>query len=345
MHALATSGGKVAHCIVHCKGPVTQLIISRRGQTKRLWSSIGAVSCASALVVLATLTSAGAQISTSDSGTANLFSETAPIGPFRGAVNVTWISESKASGTRTALEHGAVVQFWDEERRSYHEVSLTERVGCPRVPSVHSDGVDVVFERHDGVRALISVPWRDEAYPLFWLTATHSEYSLDQMRSDHPKGMHADLVPVVSDDQDGDNYWLKLSMKGQTRWYGLHGRPGLGLEAVDATALTVDEERASEDDMYGSPLFGFDGTDGRHYAFHIKANYDTGCPLQNGYVVDGVSGTVVTCGHSWGAGVLLVDQTADTEGGRSFALPRPVPPEDCESSPNLRRIAELRRGG
>ena len=237
------------------------------------------------------------------------------------------------------------MQFWDEERSSFHSIILGEAVGCTAAPSIYADRVDAASWSHDGTAVLFSVPWGDNAYPTFWFDRSYSEPALGLSSVDLPKGIQADLVPAESEDTPRDDYWLRLSVPKSTGWYQLGGRPGRGLRAVDEAELVVDDARAQENEMYGGPVFSYDGTDGRHYAFHVKENGDTQCPLQNGYVVDGVSGEVVVCGHSWGAGALLVDQTAAAEEGWSFELPRPVQPQVCENGMDLRRIWELLGGG
>ncbi|WP_428118651.1 hypothetical protein [Candidatus Poriferisodalis sp.] len=206
--------------------------------------------------------------------------------------------------------------------------------GCLLAPTVHRDRIDFVSANGAAGNALYSIPWGDEAYPQFWFD---SEYLTDRTL-EFPEWLQIDLVSTNSG-SDAERYWMRVSIADQTRWYGIYRG---GLRAVDAADLVEDDTAIEQERMHGGPTPLFDGSDGQHYAFRVREPSDTSCPFEYGFVVDGVTGNVITCGEAFG-GPVLVNQAVDRVDGSRFMLPRPVRWQVCEDGIDLRLMQEPRQ--
>lgn len=260
----------------------------------------------------------------------------APSPLFEGIVNVAYDGQLTSPDDDSAVRrYSNILQYWHTLESRYEEVPLGYVSGCYSTPIIRVDRVD--FLSVDGTEgdALFSIPWGDEAYPQFWFENEHSADTTWEL----PEWLQIDLVPVSSN-SDGERHWMRVSIADRTRWYGMYRG---GLRTVDAADFVPDEVRVEQERMYGGPAPMFAGSDGRHYAFRIRPASDTSCLVEYGFVVDGITGSVVTCGEAFG-GPVLMSQAVGRVDGSQFKLPQPVAGQVCKDGIDLRRISELQRG-
>ncbi len=247
-----------------------------------------------AALVLAVLTAgtpagAGATAEEVDGQQTNTDMGTAPSWPFVGIVAV---QSDKDSGEST------VVLYWDSETGAVSEVSLDQRswfTECPSHVSANRHRVHYSLYSFGTVLEFI-IPWGDRAYPVL-----HSERFVDFYTP-------VDDGSAIEDD-DGQldigmqNGVLRVENSEDVAYYRTIGERPPGetrLERIDSQrgAQAFEAEEDEDERFWGSISWEL-GSAGFHYGFNERHS-EPACQDESAYIIDGRTGELVWCFHSWG---------------------------------------------
>ena len=214
---------------------------------------------------------------------------TAPDWPFVGIVGLHYDPERE----------GGVFVYWDSETGALSEVGLNQRnwsTYCPSDFSANRHRVFYSLYSLGGHHLEFVVPWGDDAYPIL-----HSERFVDfhtpaEDQSDHD-GDTGNLdvemrYSVLRVDNSTEVAYYSLPYDSDTEGHGLAlVDPQRGEQKFEAEP--DDEERiwgARGDEL---------GAAGFYYGFEVRSS-EPACQAENAYVVDGRTGELVACFHSYG---------------------------------------------
>lgn len=247
-----------------------------------------------AALVLAVLTAgtsagAGATAEDVDGQQTNTDTVTAPSWPFVGIVAVQSDMNSDES---------TIFLYWDSETGVVSEVSLDQRswhTYCPSQLSANRHRVRYSLDSFGTVLEFI-IPWGDRAYPVL-----HSERFVDfYTRVDDGSAIEDDDGQLDIGMQYGV---LRVKNSEDVAYYRITGERPPGetrLERIDSQrgAQAFEAEKDEDERFWGS--IGWElGSAGFHYGFNERHS-EPACQTESAYIVDGRTGELVWCFHSWG---------------------------------------------
>lgn len=244
----------------------------------------------------------------------------APVWPFAGIVAL------RSDLLRDPARERSALVYWDSETGALSEVVLNQGswgTYCPGDFSANRHRVHYLWFAHSGDHLEFVVPWGDDAYPIL-----HSESFVDfHMPADgsHEDDSAAGRLDVamrygimrVDNSEETAYYWLPYDSDTQ----------GHGLARVDSEEgeQAFETEPDDEELIWGTSSWEL-GAAGFYYGFEVRYA-EPACQAEDWYIVDGRTGELVACFHSYGGpSPVFVGPSALSE----LELPEPFADQQCD---------------
>lgn len=266
--------------------------------------------------------SAQTEEETSDGGDVQAAADTgtAPEWPFVGIVAL------RSDLLRDPARERSALVYWDSETGALSEVVLNQGswgTYCPGEFSANRHRVHYRWYAHSGNHLEFVVPWGDDAYPILY-----SEHFVDfhmPAEGSHQGGSAAGRLDVamrygvlrVDNSQETAYYWLPYDSYTQ----------GHGLAQVDSEEgeRAFETEPDDEELIWGTSSWEL-GAAGFYYGFEVQYA-EPACQAEDWYIVDGRTGELVACFHSYGGpSPVFVGPSALSK----LELPEPFADQQCD---------------
>lgn len=244
----------------------------------------------------------------------------APVWPFEGIVAL------RSDLLRDPARERSALVYWDSETGALSEVVLDQGswgTYCPGEFSANRHRVRYVWYAHSGDHLEFVVPWGDYAYPIL-----HSESFVDfhtPADGSPAAGSAAGRLDVAM------RYGvLRVDNSQETAYYRFpydSDTGGHGLARVDSDEgeRAFETEPDDEELVWGTSSWEL-GAAGFYYGFEVQYA-EPACQAEDWYIVDGRTGELVACFHSYGGpSPVFVGPSALSE----LELPEPFADKQCD---------------